>query len=68
MSKTMFEEALDYSVNKNVHGKMEGARVTIDYTLSLEMAKHFAMMENTPRGYEVTLVVSLNTFCTITLD
>ena len=49
----MFEEAHDYTVltfenrgSKNIEGAKE-------YTLSLEMAKHLAMMENTPRGYQV---------------
>ena len=54
MSKTMFQEAHDYEVHKVVHPENTGvSSVSIEYTLSLEMAKHFAMMENTPRGYQV---------------
>ena len=54
MSKTMFQEAYDYEVHKVVHPKNTGVSIeSKEYIMSLEMAKHFAMMENTPRGYQV---------------
>lgn len=60
MSKTMFQEAHDYEVHKVVHPENTGvSSVSIEYTLSLEMAKDLAMMENTPRGYFIECETSL---------
>lgn len=45
----MFVEGQDYvTMNKSVRGGQQ-----VDYIVTLEMAKHLAMMEKTGKGFEV---------------
>lgn len=54
ISKTLFQEDHDYTVLKSENLKNRGVSLeSKDYIMSIEMAKHLAMMENTPRGYQV---------------
>lgn len=48
-----FEENVDFEVlNKNVRNS-KGGRPTLDHVLSLDMAKHIAMIQRTPLGFAI---------------
>lgn len=51
--KTMFQEAHDYYITQKKVMLNRGSTELKEYHISIEMAKHLAMMENTPRGYAV---------------
>lgn len=47
-----FTEGQDYAVNKNVKGK-DGRFQPIDYIISLDVAKHIAMLERNEQGRKI---------------
>ena len=47
-----FTEGQDYAVNKNVKGK-DGRFQPIDYIISLDVAKHIAMLERNEQGKKI---------------
>ena len=47
-----FIEGQDFAVNKNVKGK-DGRFQPIEYIISLDVAKHLAMLERNEQGYKV---------------
>lgn len=53
LEDSMYVEGQDFiSINKTVSRDI-GATVQVNYIVSLEMAKHLAMMEKTGKGFEV---------------
>ena len=60
IARAQFKESVDYIV-ENVDRQIgrttksmvyAGVKTAIEYHLSLDMAKHLALMENNPRGHE----------------
>jgi phage anti-repressor protein len=50
---TDFEAGIDYTVHKNVDGKNDGKFKPIEYTLTLDTAKHLAMLERNEIGKKI---------------
>jgi phage anti-repressor protein len=48
-----FIEDVDFTINKFVNGKNDGKFKPVDYHVTLEMAKHLAMMEKNEKGHKV---------------
>jgi anti-repressor protein len=54
VEESMFDEGTDYLVHKNVNPENTGvSKVSIEYIITLDMAKHIAMMEKTNKAKEV---------------
>ena len=50
---TDFEAGIDYTVHKNVDGKNDGKFKPIEYTLTLDTAKHLAMLGRNEIGKKI---------------
>ena len=48
-----FEEGVDFTVNKIVNGENKGRFAAIEYTLTLDTAKHLCMLERNEQGKKI---------------